>query len=108
VVELYRLAQGYDQREAHTAAAFLLMEFGHVVPERPPSFSRKQHRQQRTRDLIYEAQLEATTRRLWRWVFAPLLKEIEDEADRKEMARQLWPKVEATAKYLRAKKREGR
>ena len=108
VVELYRLAEGYDQREAHTAAAMLLLEFGEEVPERPPSFSRKGHRQQRARDLVYEAQLEATTRRLWRWVFAPILEEIEDEADRKEMARQLWPKVEGAAKYLLAKKREGR
>ena len=108
VVELYRLAEGYDQREAPTAAAFLLMEFGHDVPERPPSHSRKRLRQQSTRDLIAEAQLEAATRRLWRWVFAPILEEIEDEADRKEMARQLWPKVESAAKYLLAKKREGR
>jgi DNA primase len=31
-VELARLAWGYDEREAHVAAAYLLMEFGHEVP----------------------------------------------------------------------------
>jgi DNA primase len=36
VVELARLAWGYDQRDAHVAAAMLLMEFGHEVPQRPP------------------------------------------------------------------------
>src|SRR5215211_8117659 len=44
VVELYRLAKGYDQRDAHTAAAMLLLEFGHEVPKRSPAWFRKQER----------------------------------------------------------------
>src|SRR5215211_4689637 len=78
VVELARLAWGYDERDAHIAAAELLMEFGYELPERPPSWSRRQQRQKATRDLVEEARLEATTRRLWRAVFMPILSEIED------------------------------
>jgi hypothetical protein len=108
VVELYRLARGFDQRDAHAAAGHLLLEFRHQPPERPPSWSRKQHRQKRTRDLIEEARLESMTRRLWRYVFAPLVEEIEDVEERKRMAKRLWPKVEANAKYLLAHRRGNR
>src|SRR5215203_4916001 len=52
VVELARLAWGYDQRDAHTAAAVLLMEFGHEVPQRPESWHDKQERQRHTRAAI--------------------------------------------------------
>src|SRR5215212_1098612 len=45
VVELARLAWGYDQRDAHLAAATLLMEFGHEAPQRLPAWFRKQERQ---------------------------------------------------------------
>src|SRR5215212_11032790 len=61
VVELYRLVHGFDQRDAHSAAGHLLLEFGHQPPERPPSWACKQHRQKRTRDLIEEARLESMT-----------------------------------------------
>jgi hypothetical protein len=100
VVELYRLAHGFDQREAHAAAAHLLLDFGHTPPETPPSRSRRHYRQQKTRDLIEEARLESMTRRLWRWVFAPIVQETEDEEERKALAQRLWPKVEANARYL--------
>jgi DNA primase len=104
VVELYRLYHGYDQREAHTAAAMLLLEFGHTPPERPPAWIRKNERQRRTRELIEDARLESLTRRLWKYVFAPIVETIEDEEERQEIARKLLPKVQASAKYLLADK----
>jgi CHC2 zinc finger len=104
VVELYRLYHGYDQREAHTAAAMLLMEFGHTPPQRPPAWFRKQERQRRARELMEDARLEALTRRLWKYVFGPIVDEIEDEEERQQMARELLPKVQASAKYLLADK----
>jgi len=104
VVELYRLYHGYDQREAYTAAAMLLMEFGHTPPERPPAWFRKNERQRRTRELMEDARLEAWTRRLWKYVFAPIVDEIEDEAERKKMAAGLLPKVEAYARHMLADK----
>src|SRR5215218_9150184 len=50
VIELARLAWGYDEREAPMAAADLLNEYGYVVPQRPPSWYRKQVRQKPVRD----------------------------------------------------------
>jgi len=82
----------------------LLLEFGHTPPERPPSWLRKNERQRRTRELMEDARLEALTRRLWQYVFAPIVAEIEDEEERQEMARKLLPKVQASAKYLLADK----
>jgi hypothetical protein len=38
VIELARHAWGYEKSEAGLAAAYLLMEFGHEVPPRPPSW----------------------------------------------------------------------
>src|SRR5215210_246553 len=66
VVELARLAWGYDQRDAHTAAAMLLMEFGHDIPERPPAWFRKQERQRPVRDALEDAKVKSTQRRLMR------------------------------------------
>jgi hypothetical protein len=79
VVELARLAWGYDQREAHTAAAMLLMEFGHEVPQRPPAWFRKQERQAKTRDAIEETKKNVVRRRLFRHLILPLIEAIEDD-----------------------------
>jgi CHC2 zinc finger len=104
VVELYRLYHGYDQREAHTAAAMLLLEFGHTPPERPPSFFRKAERQKDIRILMEDVRLEAWTRRLWKYVFEPIVDEVEDEVERKKMAAAVLPKVEAYARHMLADK----
>src|SRR5215210_5845538 len=90
VVELARLAWGYDQREAHIAAAMLLMEFGHEVPQRPESYFDKQARQGRIRDALEEAKVRRVQRRLYRWLFAPIIARFEDEYERLEEARIAW------------------
>jgi DNA primase len=89
VVELYRLAEGYDQREAHTAAAMLLMEFGHDLPERPPSWSAKQYRQAKARQALYEAKVESVQRRMFRHL-SPILEDIQSSAEREAEAEYLW------------------
>jgi DNA primase len=86
VVELARLAWGYDQRDAHIAAAMLLMEFGHELPERPPAWHRKQERQRHTRTAIEETKKDVVRRRLFRHLILPLIDAIEDE---EEHAREL-------------------
>jgi hypothetical protein len=108
VVELYRLAHGYSQRKAHTAAAMLLLEFGHTPPQRPPAWFRKNERQRRTRELVEDAHLESLTRRLWRYVFGPIVDEIEDEEERRQMSRELLPKVQAEARCMLASKAKER
>jgi DNA primase len=102
VVELARLAWGYDQRDAHTAAAMLLMEFGHEVPQRPPSWFRKHDRQQPVRDAIKQARFEHLRRRLFRRFFKTSVLAIEDEEEREAEYRILWDVTKPLAKMLLA------
>jgi hypothetical protein len=108
VVELYRLYHGYDQRDAHIAAATLLYEFGYEIPERPPSWFRKQERQKATRDLVREAKAEVLARRLWRYVIEPIVAEIEEPAERLDVARKLWSATEARARQMITEKEKGK
>ena len=76
VVELYRLAEGYDQREAHTAAAMLLMEFGYEVPQRPPAWVRRQKRQRSVRDRIDAERVEHVRMLVFRLIWMPWLRQL--------------------------------
>jgi DNA primase len=97
VVELARLAWGYDQRDAHVAAAMLLMEFDHEVPERPPSWFRKQERQRHTRAAIEEAKKNIVRRRLFRHLILPLLDTIEDEEEHNRELDRAWSEFQRLA-----------
>jgi DNA primase len=108
VVELARLAWAYDQRDAHVAAAMLLMEFGHEVPQRPPSWFRKQKRQQPVRDAIEQARFEHLRRRLFRKFFKDSVLAIEEEEEREAEYRILWDVTRPLAKMLLADLEEGR
>jgi DNA primase len=90
VVELARLAWGYDQRDAHTAAAMLLMEFGHEVPQRPPAWFRKQERQHHTRAAIEETKRNIIRRRLFKHLILPLVNMIEDDEEHNRELEQAW------------------
>jgi DNA primase len=90
VVELARLAYGYDQRDAHTAAAMLLMEFGYEVPQRPPAWYRKQERQKSTRDAIEETKKNIVRRRLFKHLILPLVDAIEDEEEHNRELDRAW------------------
>jgi len=90
VVELARLAWGYDQRDAHLAAATLLMEFGHEVPERPPAWFRKQERQRHTRAAVEEARKNIHRRRVFKYLILPLIDTIEDEEEHNRELDRAW------------------
>lgn len=89
VVELARFAWGYEKHEVAMAAANLLYEFGHLIPERPRSWYAKQERQKPIRSAIEEAKVRHYQRRLFR-IFLPLIEEIDDEAERHEEVEYLW------------------
>jgi len=89
-VELARLAWGYDQRDAHAAAAMLLMEFGHEVPQRPPAWYRKQERQRHARAAIEETRRNIARRRLFEHLILPLIKEIEGEEEHNRELERAW------------------
>jgi DNA primase len=94
VVELARLAWGYSEREAHVAAAMLLMEFGHEVPERPPAWHRKQERQRHTREAVEQTKKNVVRRRLFRHLILPLIDTIEDDAERNRELDRAWADFE--------------
>jgi len=99
VVELARQAWGYDQREAHVAAAMLLMEFGHEVPKRPPSWFAKQERQKSGRDALERVRVRSAQRRLMR-TLAPLVASIEGLEERREEAQRTWHDLEEVARLV--------
>jgi DNA primase len=90
VVELARLVWGYDQRDAHVAAAMLLMEFGHEVPQRPPAWFQKQQRQVKYRDAIKETRKNIVRRRLFKHLILPLIDTIEDEEEHNRELDRAW------------------
>ena len=98
VVELYMLGTGCHDPRA--AAAELLMQYGHEVPQRPPAWFAKQKRQQPVRDLVYKAKVETLTRRLWRYVIEPIVAEIEDPDERAESAARLWGALEMRTRQM--------
>jgi CHC2 zinc finger len=108
VVELARLAWEYDQRDAHVAAAMLLMQFGHEVPQRPPAWFRKQARQAPVRRALEDATRGRCQRRIYRWLFAPIVARLEDEAERLEEARASWEDAGHIAAMIVANARQER
>jgi hypothetical protein len=99
VVELTRLAWGYDQRDARIAAVDLLREFGHEVPRRPPAWFRKQGRQKPVRDALERVKVRSARRRLMR-AFGPLVASIEDPEERREEAQRIWQDLEEVARLV--------
>jgi hypothetical protein len=99
VVELARLAWGYDQRDAHVAAAMLLMEFGNEVPQRPPAWFRKQERQKPLRNALEQVKVRSARRRLMR-AFGPLVASIKDPEERREEAQRIWQDLEEVARLV--------
>ena len=90
VIELARHAWGYEKAEVATAAAMLLMEFGHEVPQRPPTWFRKRERQRHTRAAIEETKMNIVRRRLFRHLILPLVDTIEDEEEHNRELDRAW------------------
>lgn len=83
-----------------TAAAEVLMTFGHELPQRPPSWFRRQERQKPVRDGIEAVKIHAARRRLYRRFFEPLVLATEDEEDRQHDAQLFWEATERLAEHL--------
>jgi hypothetical protein len=104
VVELARLAWGYDRRDAHEAAAMLLMEFGHEVPEPPSAYFRKQERQRRTRDAIDREKVDHIRMLVFRLIWVPWLRDL-PEWMRDEAKASAWESSRNIAKLLYEQRR---
>jgi hypothetical protein len=99
-IELARLLWGYSKREVGTVAAMLLMEFGHDVPRHPETRRRKRSRQERARRELEAAKMRRVQRRIYRWILAPALVNISDEAERLEEAEHAWEDAGKVARLL--------
>jgi DNA primase len=103
VIELARHAYGYDKDEVALAAAQLLVEFGHEIPQRPASWHRRQSRQDQVRRALKEAQARRVQRRLYRWILAPALADIADEDERLVEAGHAWEDAGKIARQIVAR-----
>jgi len=106
VVDLAAAAWGYEKHEAAMAAAHLLHEFGHPIPERPPSWSRKQERQKPVRDALEQIKIDILRRRLFRIVW-PMLRNM-PQPQRDAEARIVWEELEDVAADYLARRGEER
>jgi hypothetical protein len=94
--------------DAHVVAAVLLVEFGHEVPQWPPAWFRKQQRQAPVRRALEGAARRRCQRRIYRWLFAPIVARLEDEAERLKEARAAWEDAGQIAGMLVAHARRDR
>jgi DNA primase len=90
VIDLARFAWGYEKHAVAMAAADLLHEFGHPIPERPKSWYRKQKRQAPIRAGIEAAIIHVARQRLYKRFFEPLVLASTNEDDRAHDAQLLW------------------
>jgi hypothetical protein len=104
VVELARLAWGYDERDAHVAAAMLLMEFGHEVPQRPRAWYRRQDRQKEIRGAIDQERIEHIRLLVFRLIWIPWLKRL-PEWSREEATQSAWERSRSIALRLYEQRR---
>jgi DNA primase len=91
VVDLARFAWNIDRADA--AAAEALLTFGHEIPPRPESWFARQERQAPMRRRIEDVRTEVLMRRLFRYIFEPMIFAIDDPDERAEMAAELWRDV---------------
>jgi DNA primase len=90
VVELARHAWGYGKHEVAIAAADLLREFGHELPQRSPAWYRKQERQRQTRDAVEQTRKNSVRRRLFEHLVLPHLDTIENSEERNRELERAW------------------
>ena len=100
VIELARHAWGYEKHEVAMAAANLLHEFGHEIPQRPASWFAKQERQRPIRDAIAGAKFDHLRRRLFRGLFSPSLLRIDDLEERQAETVAFWEATEPLAEMM--------
>ncbi len=92
--DVVSLAQrAWKIERADEAAAFLLLEFDHPIPQRPPAWFARQERQAPIRAKTADVRTEVLMRRLFRFVFEPMISAVEGPDERAEMAADLWRDV---------------
>ncbi|MBA3424598.1 MAG: hypothetical protein H0U04_08650 [Rubrobacter sp.] len=106
VVDLARIAWGFpdDGRGAAEAAGFLLLEFGHEIPERKPAWFRRQERQAPIRDRIEQTRVEHIRLLVFRLLWMPWLRRLPEDI-REEATADAWAESRHTARQLYGQRR---
>lgn len=104
VVDLYAAVNGHEH--LGEAAGFLLLEFGHEVPQRPASWYRRQSRQQKVREEWKQAQVRRAQRLIWRYICRSAALAMSDPELREKEGQRIWEEAERLA-YLLVTAREG-
>jgi DNA primase len=89
-----------DYGELWEAMMSLALEYGVELPERPPSWRRKQERQKPVKDAIEGAKIHAARRRLYRRFFEPVVLATTDAEDREHDAQVFWEATAPLAEHL--------
>ena len=90
VVDLVQLAEGGAVWEAMVALA---TRYGVELPGRSAGWFDRQKRQAPMRSKIEDVRTQVMMRRLFRFVFEPMLSDIEDEDERVRMGAEVWAEV---------------
>jgi DNA primase len=93
-----------DYGELWEAMISLAVDFHVELPQRPPSWYRRQERQKPVRDALEEVKVRHVQRRLYR-IFAPTIERIEDETERKAEKAQTWVELRQVAVLVVARRR---
>lgn len=102
-VDMYAVANGYEH--LGEAAGYLLLDFGYEVPQRPPAWYARQKRQRPIRDALEEARIQRCQRRLYRWLFRPVVDSFEDADERRDEKRAAWDECGRIARLIVARVR---
>ena len=93
-----------DYGELWEAMVALAVEYDVELPQRPPSWYRRQERQKPVRDALEEVKVHHVQRRLYR-IFASAIERIEDETERKAEKAQTWRDLRGVAVLVVAGRR---
>jgi hypothetical protein len=99
VLDLVGLAEGGELWES---MMILSGRYGVSLPERPRSWYAKQERQKPIRDAVERARFDHLRRRLYRTLFAPSIRAIEDRDERLEEAEILYDATDHLARLILA------
>jgi CHC2 zinc finger len=102
VVDLAAFA--WDHERMDTAAAEVLWTFGHELPQRPPTWFRKQERQRPARDAIDREKIEHIRMLVFRLIWVPWLKNLPPWT-RDEAKASAWDSSRDMAKLLYEQRR---
>jgi DNA primase len=88
-----------DYGELWEAMISLAVEYDVELPERPPSWHRRQERQKPVRDALEQVKVRHAQRRLYR-IFADAIERIEDENERQAEKAQTWHDLQGVAALI--------